>query len=1057
MAGLLPALLVGQVAGILWADAGGASRALTLGLGALLAVLGLLVRRRRRLRAACSCGVALLAGAAGLAARREEARPLLRTRQVATLEGRVARRRDTSLDLEWVRAVDGGTPLPGRIRLYANPGDPLLNEPPGRWLRVRARLAPPPGIRNPGGRDRARRLARQGVGAEGRLVHPRLWVPLGMARSGWRRGRARAAARLREQGRGGALLAALGLGDSSGLPAPTRRGFARLGLAHLLAISGLHLTLVGGLAFSLTRPLLGRLLVRTLPAVDARRVALGPALLAAASYGTLSGAGFPARRAFGFACVLALVVWRRRPSLRLQPLVLAALVMLAGEPALLFSPAAQLSFAASAGLLWSRGRGTDPGPEAGLPVRLLHRLEGGLRVSASAAAATAPWLALHFGAAPGLAWITNVVAVPAVAVGLLPLALCSSAVAWLDPPGADALLRAAATAADLLPAAVQRVAAALPPAEGIRPGTLGLLASGLVGVAAVRTRSTLLRVLLAMLASGMPGWLSAISRGTSPPRVVFFDVGQGDSALVQVPGATVLVDGGTALPGGLDRGSRTVVPALRALGVRRLDLVVASHSDLDHRGGLAAVLESLPVARLWLPQGSQGDTAFLELRGMARRRGVLLAERGLGDPILRLGELAVEPLWPPRQRSSLTTNDASLVIRLAWRGRRLLFPGDLEQVGEGALLASGADLRSDVLKVPHHGSRTSTSPQLLESVAPRVAVVSAPRAGRFGMPHATVLARLRAMGCEVAWTGRDGAVVVALEGPLRARSWIRDSVEAHHAAGQGQHRGGEHRADQPFPSSYRQVRAQSSTRGEARSQAGCCEPGDLACRQEDRDGQQGEAEVEHHLDAVGLHQVEAAEGQCEQEKQPHPGLEGAPVQSDPEEHGGPQPGRVLPSREPRPGAAQGGEQQGQHDQTEQALEGGVGEAGCGQGPQQGTRRHGQQHAAGVRDAGDALGPEPPDRHPVLDQYPHAIGPVGEGSRQAQEHQQRNREERAAAGQGVHDAGDQSPAGEQECIADVHRGGTVGAAGAPVECRPSFPSAAGPLRCPQRQSPLRTVA
>jgi competence protein ComEC len=214
-----------------------------------------------------------------------------------------------------------------------------------------------------------------------------------------------------------------------------------------------------------------------------------------------------------------------------------------------------------------------------------------------------------------------------------------------------------------------------------------------------------------------------------------------------------------------------VLPALRALGVRRLALLVASHADLDHRGGLPAVLAGLPVDALWLPRGGRADPAFAALCAAARARGVRVEERGAGDPTLHLGDLEVSALWPPARGGGASRNDRSLVLRVGVAGRRLLLPGDLEAAGEAALLASGADLRADVLWLPHHGSRTSSTPGFLAAVRPALAIASAPEHGRFGMPAPEVRARVAAAGAGLWWTGRDGALLVGLVPGLRLRGF----------------------------------------------------------------------------------------------------------------------------------------------------------------------------------------------------------------------------------------------------------------------------------------------
>ncbi len=226
---------------------------------------------------------------------------------------------------------------------------------------------------------------------------------------------------------------------------------------------------------------------------------------------------------------------------------------------------------------------------------------------------------------------------------------------------------------------------------------------------------------------------TALASECLPKRPTFFDVGQGDATLVQGRRGALLVDAGVAIPDGPDLGRRVVVPALRALGVRRLDLVLASHADLDHRGGLPAVLAAIPVGELWLPPGGRDEPGFSALRAVAAARGVLVVERGAGSPPAQLGDLTVTPLWPPAGAVTGSSNDRSLVVRVDVGGHRVLLPGDIEAAAESALLAAGAELRADLLKLPHHGSRTSSTARFLEAVGATLAVASAPWQGRFGV------------------------------------------------------------------------------------------------------------------------------------------------------------------------------------------------------------------------------------------------------------------------------------------------------------------------------------
>ena len=185
------------------------------------------------------------------------------------------------------------------------------------------------------------------------------------------------------------------------------------------------------------------------------------------------------------------------------------------------------------------------------------------------------------------------------------------------------------------------------------------------------------------------------------------------------------------------------------------------------------MLEALRVARLWLPAGGLAEPGFAVLVEVARRRGVALEERGAGDPPFAAGDLRIETLWPPRGEAArgLRDNDRSLVLRVRVEGEetRVLLPGDIEAAAEAALLARGAPLAAELLKLPHHGSRTSSSAAFLERVGAQVAIASAPCLGRFAMPHTEVRRRAAAAGASLWWTGRDGAVLVSLSRPALAR------------------------------------------------------------------------------------------------------------------------------------------------------------------------------------------------------------------------------------------------------------------------------------------------
>ncbi|MCP3983817.1 MAG: DNA internalization-related competence protein ComEC/Rec2 [bacterium] len=753
--------LAGYIGGLVLAEAG-----LHLGTGFVLglhAAAAIACRGPKGLRLA----VAFVGAVAGLLSLGSVYRMADRHRPV-TIEERVVEADVARIDMRGGRArvaldrlrAEDGRPAPARLEIWTDPGagpDSLAMRPVGCRVRMRVRIAPLKSASNPGLQDPAKRARRRGIGALGSLVDPRLQVPVAGRCGTGRLARARQASRdaLLARGAGGALLAALALGEAGALDPRVRERLAGLGLSHLLAVSGLHLALVAGLVFGVLRAALPRSL-----RWDVRRVALFGALGAAASYAMLAGGQIPVQRAWILLAALSMAAVRRRPLPRRHGLVAAAALLLLVEPAALFAPGAQLSFAAAAAL--GRSTGNPQGGLRGRIGRLLH-------VSSTAILATAPLAAWHLGRVAWFGLLVNLFAVPLVGLFLLPLALAAALLAaW--PVAVPAVDGAAAVAAHLLGAA-EGLAGALPASPQVRPSSVVVAVAFAIGIVAMGRSRTRYRVLasfavIAVLVLGPP---PRISPGI--PRMIIFDVGQGDAILVQTGRSNLLIDAGAAVPGRFDRGRSVVVPALVALGVRRLDLIVATHADVDHRGGLPAVLDALPAKRLWLPPGGRLDPAFRGLLESAGTRGVKVEEREAGDSWHDAAGSRVSVLWPSVGFRTPNRNAGSLVLRIDVAGCRVLLPGDLPRKQEAALLAHAADLRADVLLLGHHGSRTSTSPAWLRAIDPDLAVVSAPWRSRFGFPHAEVREAVDRQGARFHWTGRDGAVLIGLNPLLPVRTF----------------------------------------------------------------------------------------------------------------------------------------------------------------------------------------------------------------------------------------------------------------------------------------------
>jgi len=683
------------------------------------------------------------------------------------------------ISLDAVRAL-GADPVavPARITLSAWEGEPgserVAALHPGDRLRALLRLTPATGRANPGNRNAYRAEERRGIGARAQLVHPALLYRAEGASDDplapLRRWRAALVERLLAHGRGGALLAALALGEGGAISPADRDAAARLGIAHLLAVSGLHVAFVLGGAYALCR----RALLHVAPLArqrDPRPPALWAALAMAAGYAALAGGRAPVLRAFVLAaCAVAgFALGRRRSSV--ESLSAAVLVVLATDPAGLFEPGAQLSFAACAGLLAARPLGSrtaDQGSRLAALAISLRRVAGHTAVAVSA---TAPVLAAHGAAASPWALGANLLAVPWCGVALLPLAFCAVLAASLAPSHAGAAsghwLDLAARLAEAHLDAALAIAQRLPGPDDVGFGSLApragwAIALALVAVVAVtRARRLGTRV---FLCAAVLAWLRlapAARIEPGPPRLVALDVGQGDALLVQGRRGSLLVDAGGALPGRWDAGRAVVLPALRALGLRRLDVLVVSHADLDHRGGAPALIDHLEVGELWLPAAAADEPELRALARRARVRGTRVALRAAGEPRLEVGDLSVRVLWPGRSAVG-PRNERSLVLSVEVDGARILLTGDAGFETERALLRAGERLTADVLKVGHHGSAGSSGARFLAAVGPRIALVSARCPAGSGLPSPSTLRRLATSGAELGWTGRDGALLVGL-------------------------------------------------------------------------------------------------------------------------------------------------------------------------------------------------------------------------------------------------------------------------------------------------------
>lgn len=594
---------------------------------------------------------------------------------------------------------------------------------------------------------------------------------------------------------------------ASGLP-PVETLLREAGVYHILSVSGLHLSAVGLTFYALSRWAARRLwaalpiVARLAPAGGGRWAAL-LSLPVVVGYALLTGAEPPTVRAAIalWAALLAIGMGRRArlsTGLALAACWTALPLGSLADPQGLFSPSLLLSFAATLaiaylrplaslwGSAWPRGL-----PVGGLPGRALRWLLRLGDASLAALLATAPLLAYYFAEFQGAAPLGNLLVTPLAELALLPAGLLSSLLALIWPPLALPLVVCSALVGRLL------------------LWLAGLLAGlGLSWAVAAPSRWLILLWVCGLCLWGFrPRWGVAVVTTALllylllwrwPPdtlRLSFVDVGQGDAAVAELPGGGVVVidTGWSVVPGRGPRAtfrsgdceesgpilSRTPLGQFLARrGHRRIDLLIITHRHPDHMSGAASLLCQFAVDVLWLnrwpPLASSGlgndelSQAEASLRALAWARGTQVAV----PHSLRLSGVALDVLSPcpgpvpcrATARADWEENDNSLVVALRYAGRTILLTGDIEAAAEQALLASGAILRADVLKLPHHGSRTSSSQALLAAVAPGLAIASLGRQNRFGFPHPQVLDRLREGGIPLLRTDRDGTIQVEIAG-----------------------------------------------------------------------------------------------------------------------------------------------------------------------------------------------------------------------------------------------------------------------------------------------------
>jgi competence protein ComEC len=714
-------------------------------------------------------------------------------RHKVVLTGTIYRppQRDVGKTVVYLRADGisrGDTVAPATGRMRITIGDRGVPVRYGYRIRLQAKLYRPHNFRNPGAFDYEGYLRRKGVlitgyvrnGEQIQILSREGGTPLLRLFDRWREGiEVFLDANTSPPDRG--LLKALLIGERGEISNKTREGFIAAGAVHILAISGLHLGIIVTLIFFAMQGLL-RLSERALLRYDIRKaaaLATFPPLLA---YILITGFPISTIRAGIMASCFLIAILIDRYRNPLNTLAFAAFIILLISPTSLWDPSFQLSFSSVLGIIVL----TPPlyrllYPQD--PLTLLTRQGGGkikkaimlsFIASCAAIAVTSPIVAFHFHRVSTLGLVSNAVIIPIIGLGVLPLGLLSLPLIPLFPSAGALVAQAAAAVSQIGIKAVELIAS-LPFAATYLPGPTALemiLFYGLIGSLLWIKRPRFKKAALALILVialfdlsywGLRGYLQNEFRAT------FLDIGQGDCALIEFPGGKrMLIDGG-GLYGDFDVGENITAPYLWKRRILQVDYLVVSHPEPDHYKGLTFIAQHFRPREFWHSGLTSDAFSYGELLQVIKEKEITMVR--VEDGFARsIGGARLEALHPvegwiaggPRKRGWVNNN--SLVLRMAFGEHTFLFTGDIEEEAEMRLLKAGKDVRAQVIKVPHHGSKTSSTYSFVKEVSPRYAVFPLGYKNIFHFPTKWVVNRYESCGCCILRTDLDGAITVTSDG-----------------------------------------------------------------------------------------------------------------------------------------------------------------------------------------------------------------------------------------------------------------------------------------------------
>ena len=666
----------------------------------------------------------------------------------------------------------------GRIMLNVESGGKAIV--PGDRIRFSGRLRTPRNFGNRGGFDYETFLKDRGIyaamflkyggsiavmGDGGRFLHVIYYL----------RERVRKAVNSLENEKANSVLAALTIGSKARMDSSTLTSFRKAGVAHIVAISGLHMGIYAYFFYNFFLWLFSRS-ERLLLLALTRKGAAIMTFLPLSFYLLISGMSTSAIRAYIMVAIYLCSIILDRDTDIFNTISIAAFIILLIWPQALFDVAFQLSFAAVIAICYLVPRFEKAMPRWNKADRksILRKFLLFLSVSVAALAGTLPIVSYHFHEVSTVGIIANLIVVPILGFIVVPLAGVGVIASIFYLPAAGAVFRVCAFFISCALAVIEAISNLSFSSILVQPPYIYEIIFYYIFIWSIANIKKRHAAVIALLIPFIffSSWVASNIAAHSDNRleVTFLSVGQGDSTFIRFPnGKTMIIDGGGFYYSSFDTGKMIIQPYLLSKGIKRLDYVVISHSHPDHLKGLLHIVREFNIGEVWTSNDFSRDDQMKEFRKILNERGIreIVTDDDSPDKIIsgvRIEFLHPDDVFYKGKDAGSRVNNRSLVMRIEFGGTSFLLTGDLEAEGEKRLLAKGYNINSDVLKVPHHGSVTSSSAEFIEKVSPEFAVFTVGYMNRFGFPREEVVRRYEDYGSKLLRTDTNGAVSLVTNG-----------------------------------------------------------------------------------------------------------------------------------------------------------------------------------------------------------------------------------------------------------------------------------------------------